>query len=635
MNINQVKKVIIYPSLGIARIGNSPEFFLASDIPGKAPEPEGGSYKDGNNLFKKQVPRFRIYAFDENDKPLGELTADDATIEWRVHIANRKAGWYQFNNALDLGKYAKNSAFRNVNVTGTSRDQLIIDPGTRTISGKNQQGEKYRFDSGTFYEKQVPLGEIRTDDKGRLLVFGGDGSSASHTGAPATTFANNDGWHDDVSDGTVRALVTINGAQLEAEPAMVACTPPNFGPGLFSVVTMYDVVYDLYVREKWVPSPGQITFYEHIFPMLQRMCSAQWVNEGFFMLFGVNSPSDFTQPDYLKKLSSPGPEYQQERIRVFKWFRNTNSPDYQPALIPPYYGDLFGDYTNLPHVDLSVPETQYGWLERWAEGDFTTGTPQKDKPFEQLTVEEQIAALEKAPLEECLGGPFHPGIEITWPFRNLIMWEKPFRLKVLPEDKPVSDNYGPILTPEIALAPGGPIDGSGPGSLTRWLGVPWQTDEASCLSGYDATLYLPLPSFWAARVPNYVLSKDSFDRSTKESLNTGQRLKHFSYRVDWLRDLGTQYAKRINAMVANWHQLGVVTKQETAPQGADGMLPVEWWVETDRYTPPGFDPTYQQVLIAEGEMEPIPVVAGLAAVDGEERIEEQPRESRAVRRDER
>eukprot|EP01030_Chromulinospumella_sphaerica_P034453 gene34453-biopygen15762 len=144
----------------------------------------------------------QVYALDENDKVLHELTADEADIEWRVHVANRKAGWYQFNNALDLGDKSIPSTKRNGSVTGTDRDQLIIDPGPRTISGKNKSGTKYRFDGGKFYGKEVPLGEIRTDKKGRLMVFGGDGVSASRTGVQAVTFANNDGWHDDVSDGT-------------------------------------------------------------------------------------------------------------------------------------------------------------------------------------------------------------------------------------------------------------------------------------------------------------------------------------------------------------------------------------------------------------------------------------------------
>lgn len=624
MDINSIKSVAIYPAIGVARIGNSKEYYLASDLPGVAPVAEGG-FKDNDNLFKKQVPRFRIYALDENNEPLGEINTDtdNVNIEWRVHVANRKAAWYQFNNALDLGKYSIPSTKRNGAVPDPDRNQLVIDPGPRTISGKNISGPKYHFDSGKFYDKKVSLGEIRTDDKGRLLFFGGDGKSESRLGLKAITFANNDDWHDDTSDGTVRATVTIGGQTFEAKPSIVVCTPPNFGQGLFPVVSMLDVVNDLYIREGWFPPKEKIIFYRDIYPILHRMSSTQWVNEGFFMLFGTNSPSDFENPEFIAQLESPDPAHEAERKRVFEWFRDRNSTVYEPAKIPPHYGDLFGDYNDLPAVDLAVTDTQYDMLRRWAEGDFTTGEPRKPVVFDELPVRSQVLALLQAPLEECLGGPFHPGIEITWPFRHLMMWNEPYRLKVLPEDSGVRDDYGGMLTSEIALSPNGPLDGSGPGSVTRWLGVPWQTDEASCLSGYDLTLYLPLPSFWSVRVPNTVLSKDSFDRLNVSTTSDGQKLKHFSYRVDWMRDFTTTYVTRINNMVAKWHQLGIITRHDL--ENPSQFLPEALWVETDRKGPTGTDPTLVQVRHAE--QDPIVTARGLMA-------EEAPRESQPLKRHE-
>src|SRR5947208_2271138 len=83
--------------------------------------------------------------------------------------------------------------------------------------------------------------------------------------------------------------------------------------------------------------------------------------------------------------------------------------------------------------------------------------------------------------------------------------------------------------------------GCGPGTLTRWMGVPWQTDEASCLSGYEIGSYLLLPSFWAARVPNQVLSAQAYARVLDERLPIEQRLKHLNYRQDWLRYFGPSY----------------------------------------------------------------------------------------------
>jgi hypothetical protein len=88
------------------------------------------------------------------------------------------------------------------------RSELIIDPGARSISGASQG--PVRFDGGRFLGVDVPLGELRTDAAGRLLVLGGFGhSDVTRDGKPITTFANNDFWYDDTSDGPVTATVTF------------------------------------------------------------------------------------------------------------------------------------------------------------------------------------------------------------------------------------------------------------------------------------------------------------------------------------------------------------------------------------------------------------------------------------------
>jgi hypothetical protein len=371
--IQTIHSVAIYPPLGIARVGNSSEYYLASDIPGLIEKPAGG-YKDGGGKIKKQVARFRIYAFNEAGQVIKEITAAEANIEWRVHVANVKSAWYEFNNALDLEGYAIPATFRNANVNGVARKKLVIDPGIKKISGKNQKDKpEYMLTGGEFYGKPVPLGKIETDAQGRLLFFGGDGHSASYNNEAPTTFANNVGWHDDTSDGIVRATVTIKGKKLEAEPAMVAVTPPNFGPGLFGVITMYDVVLNLFIEQFNYPDPAAngVNFWEHIYPVLERMTNTQWVNEGFFMLFGKNSPSDFTTPELLAQLANPGAEAKAARMKVFKWMRNPNVTVNQPAQVPPFYGDGFGDYNNIALDNLPLTNTLYKWFEQWANGNFT------------------------------------------------------------------------------------------------------------------------------------------------------------------------------------------------------------------------------------------------------------------------
>lgn len=614
-----IHSVAIYPPVGIARIGNSEEYYFASDLPGQVEKPAGG-YKDADGKVKKQVARFRIYGFNEAGKVVRELTADEATIDWRVHVANVKSAWYEFNNALDLTGYAIASQFRNADVTGDERKVLVINPGMKKISGKNQKGKpQYALTGGKFYDIPVPLGKIETDAKGRLLFFGGDGHSASYNNEAPTTFANNVGWHDDTSDGTIRATVTYKGKKMEAEPAMVAVTPPNFGPGLFGVITMYDVVLNLFIEQFNYPDPAAkvLNFWEHIYPVLERMTNTQWVNQGFFMLFGKNSPSDFTNKELLSKLSDPSEEAKPERMRVFNWLRNPNSTEAEPKKVPPFYGDGFGDYTQIALDDLPLTNTLYKWFERWANGDFVAKKTKPVTSFDALPAQEQINALNIAPFEECLGGPFHPGIELTWPLRNKIMWNKPFRLNVLPEGELPNLNFGPLLSPAIALGANGPIAASGPGSLTRWLGVPWQTDEASCLSGYDSTTYLPLPSFWAARVPNQVLSEDSYARMSDTNVNIGQRLKHFDYRQDWLREFGTQYLSKINNMVNEWHDLGIIVETDAVNQKSE-LLPDKVWKET-KLIYSGIDPTMEQVRYAEGVVEKKLLRAKAAPVKGKKR----------------
>lgn len=657
----RIVRCAIHPAIGIARVGNAPpaqdwreEYYLASEIPGRVADPGPSGFKTEEGAVKRQAARFRIYGYDAEGKVVKEITAADGEICWRVHLANRKAAWYQFHNAMDLKQYALLAPPRNPGYTGEQRRNLVIDPGSRTICGRERRGPSYRFDDGyvRFGDSpvKVSLGELRTDSEGRLIVLGGHGHSASADGSPATTFANNDGWYDDTSDGPVRATIRLGDRVLEAEPAMVAVTPPNFGQGLYGPVTLHDVVYDLFLRQGWIEPPKEISFWEHVYPIFERLAGNQWVNQGVFFLFGAGSPSDLGNPELLARLASPDPSHRAERTALFRWFRQPPTPwdehpeeraelpPPQPAALPPFYGDGFSEFVGTAIADLALTATQHGWLERWAEGDFVTGERREPpKRFEEIPLAAQPAALDKTPLEECLGGPFHPGIELTWPLRVPRMWLEPFRLNVLPEGETPRDDFGPVLTPEMAIGPEGPLVASGPGTLSRWLGIPWQTDEASCLSGYDFSTYLPMPSFWAARVPNEVLSWGAYQRALEPDLPTAQRLKHFGYRQFWLRDLQGSYQTRINNMVAEWNKMGIVTEQPGPKTEEKAGLPARFWVETGR--DPLFtrnDPTWRQLLRAERSPEQIQtrkIAEGLEALPEPGAIH--PRRREMLRRDQR
>src|SRR5438105_7631914 len=199
--MSDIKTIKIHPAIGIARVGNSPdEYFVGPEIPG-VNEPPTGGYKDAQMRVKRQAARFRIFGYDENGNVVKEITAADAEIKWTLHLANKKAAWKQFDG-LNTNAPLRNASEKN-------RTKLVIDPGERRL---NKINSKALFDTGTFYDKIVPLGEMRMDSKGHLLVLGGFGNSGPRKNEQLTTYANNNGWHDDVSDGPVTVSVKLKGA---------------------------------------------------------------------------------------------------------------------------------------------------------------------------------------------------------------------------------------------------------------------------------------------------------------------------------------------------------------------------------------------------------------------------------------
>jgi hypothetical protein len=86
MTSDGIVGAIISPSIGIARIGDSPaEFFIGPEVPGRAPSPSGG-FKDKLGRIKRQAARFRVYGTDAAGDAICEITASDAGFGWYVHL---------------------------------------------------------------------------------------------------------------------------------------------------------------------------------------------------------------------------------------------------------------------------------------------------------------------------------------------------------------------------------------------------------------------------------------------------------------------------------------------------------------------------------------------------------------------
>ena len=612
----RIARVGIYPAIGICRVGGSQSWFLGPEVPGLPPAPEGG-FKDGDEVIKKQVQRFRVYAFDENDAVIGEVTANEAQVGWAVHVANTKAAWYGFNNPADNGELAPGlpGQLRNqIFVTKADRERmLVIDAGRKTIAGRgvNTSGVEGAYSmGGTFFgETTVGLGHLRTDPNGRLLVFPPDGVSASPRGAPITSFADNDGWHDDWCDGPVNATVRLpDGRVLEADPAWVATVGPNFAPEIPPVTTLFDVVNDLNVQEGWSqPPPLPLSFTAHVYPTFRRLALMAWVATSANLVQGWLGIGDFSDPAYLERLADPSSANASFRRTVFEQFRdpaNVGADAYKDEQLKLPY--MLGDginYDGSPLQWFQFPRLQYSWLSIWADGNFVNdlGDLATSGPasVEDLPLAHQPFALTQAALEPCSGGAFHPGVELTYYMRLREMYaiahgqsSEPFRIARGNRPSLVQD-LGRLLTPEIAL--GGtpstpaPIGKQSPGDLTRWMGLPWQCDAFSC---QQVVLQEEFPTavWWPALLPVDVLPEKYYDQVMRTDLSAGQRVRFFESRVPWSRGVAgigyhanASYWDGITNMIRLWQRMGFVVRR-SGPKDPDrpAAIPDEMFVEVGR-----------------------------------------------------
>ncbi|WP_354637410.1 LodA/GoxA family CTQ-dependent oxidase [Kitasatospora camelliae] len=577
----------IHPAIGLARVGNSTRadgWFHGPETPDPEPTPPG-FLKDDTGAFKRQAARFRIYGYDSAGHVVRELKATDpgVEIEWSVHVANQKAAWYEFSLALDIpDMHGRSTPLRN---KGIDRRKLVIDPGRKTLRAGSDQSVE--FTGGTFQDIPVPLGRMHTDEAGRLVVLGGAGHSGAKNNEELHSFGNNDGWYDDTSDGPVTATLTLGGRPVEVKPAWVVVAPPNYAPDVKTPRTLYDLLLDVFVTKGDLPKPAVVSFDRDIKPLLQRFSDLQWVNKGFATHFGFGGPEDFNAAELLRRLAKPGDTFRELRRQVYTAMRNYERDGLAPMTWPWFYGDGMSSRPSSPLQYMTLSDLQLDLLLRWSEGGFDTHPwPGFPRRLEDAPVAEQPALLDRAALDFCLADALHPGCEVTWPIRHATMFAEPFRILHRPEGQQEPD-YGAELTPEQALADDGPLHAQGPGGLTRWMAVPWQTDTASCRSGYESTSglgprYDPhLPTFWPARVPNHVLTERDFRIVNKEGGLTpteDEREAAFANRASWLRGLNGTYKEQLKQAATEWHHFGVVEKRRYTV--GDGRYPQDVQVES-------------------------------------------------------
>jgi len=526
-----IKYAKVFPPIGIARLGDSESEYLVS--PEFRPHPQDVNFRDRDGKIKRQAAKFRLYGFDEDGQILGEITADIAAIEWTVHLANKKAAWFEFHGAgKALQQFsndhpaedfvARNDAIGRLTLDAgigylgdEERRCLQIDPGPRKIAGVDKglgRGSRILFEGDVSYgstgtSTTVYLGELATDDGGRLLVLGGRGLSQpiDMDGAVSGTdrlsywiehYANNDHWIDDTSDGVVSATVSLrSGKSVEVRhDAWVIVAPPDFAPDIKNLVTLYDVFEEVAVATQMPVGPGsprvrgvdEFSLDRDILALMRRANDYRWVSPLGLRGHGDKKPGEMTAKD-ARALGTVGSDKAGAKQRLLDHLRK---PTYEgldpmtglPAIVdfeaarkqanasfmPPLSGDQGDRTAGEPSTWFSVTRLQYHRVQSWVK---SADAGNADAPADP--VEPEPAVLTRTALEGCAGGPFYPGIEISAIVRDRRLYCEAFRF----DSKAIS-----------------------PGDITKYMACPWQADFYECRD-----------TWWPAQRPDAVITKIKFD----------------------------------------------------------------------------------------------------------------------------
>lgn len=501
----------VHPSVGIARVGNSVDFYLAPIAQGGLPiecDVDGTMQrgKDGNPVFvktfktemriRRQAARFSVYRHDDEAGTADEVTLDDdeiASITWTVHIANKKGCWYTFRGPAGDVTVSPQNTYENRMVplrNGDVEDRraLIVDPGPRTLAGRAQYEELSSRGAPKDYPVSFPppatsgssvttLGEARTDRAGCLIVVGGSGASGGphdldhavqvfSDQPPGGTAVEPIGWHDDVGDGPVVCTVRFkNRRKPEVLRAWCLVGPPKYAPELVNAVTLDDVMLDVAVKHFGVFPCGAdaasdtliANFDRDIAPIAARASDVMWV---------ANIPTNAAVAGPKFDLRDPSPSNCRNRERYAMRFRRDPTRFFDVNGVPLLPLQAGNDEVGGPDGNfLTLTDTQLRMLRQWARGYFVTTPPEPLR---------RVDPLDRASVANCVGGPLDPGIEVTWSLRDPGIYEAPWRIK----------HRHP---PNYYLKRGLSHDeneqdrkGCEPGDLTKRLATPWQLDMHLC-----------------------------------------------------------------------------------------------------------------------------------------------------------
>ena len=673
-------KLRIYPSIGIARLGNGPtnknDVVFTPEVPWANLYDNDLEFHTNDGALKKQAQRFYIYECDDNGKPIRKIDASSCDIEWTVEVANKKPFWYDFNNSLDLSINTDNNNLspnfytkqiapgistsrRNPNVLNEQlinsknynyRKELVNSPAPTTINSKNTSpvklGGQFPFPLANesyskvaaamnLESKDVNLGAVEYDG-GSLIFYPGDGISAALNPSDLNTdFADNSNWYDDICDGKVTAKVTMNGTTYELNDAdssaWIATAPPDYAPQIQPLATMYDLICG-------ISNDSYTTDFSLIFPILYRLYRMQWVNISDFLAPSFRETIDELTTAEFKSLYSNSVSAQHVRNKIFNLFRDplynydnepsipsksktdiTNIGNGTQELKYPFYPGDGINYPGSPAQWFAIPPILYNELRKWRDGNFTSlegdfsTMDALGKYYQQQYLDaandpsKSALLMTRAVLETLYGGGFHPGVELTWPMRHAQMYAENslsftnitpgnsfFGLREIriaaatpTEQKDIFYNdYGLQMNSDDIKES---IDSSNekswlwkstPGDLTKWMGIPWQSDAGSCQKVFLDSQY-PIPAWWAANLPVDVLTEESLVAMRNTDLKPETIQYVYANRLPWLMTTDTGYVgyhaeggymNGLINMVYKWKNVGVVAGRTSNVNGIPELV---------------------------------------------------------------
>lgn len=645
----------VHPSIGFARVGSSEAFYLApetiaglpipgrDDIVGGLPIRAGTEdepitsrdLRDEHGALKRQAARFRIFLYEARDTEtypngggtevrIGSVIDGRRVVDivWTVHLANKKANCYQLIDDQGVAAYEHGNLppLRNP-LQGPEasdvgrRERLVIDPGPRAIQGSSR--ERVAFDARTpatyatadgeihrqpAYPKSFPddafpgmfcprgpidtLGQLHTDEYGRLLVAGGYGRAAGFRRRDGGVFplaadVNNDGWFDDTSDGPVSAVLRFDdGTSAQVHGAWVVVTDPGYAPQTLNVVSLWDDILNTWIRDLSLrPEVYRDGTYQKTYRPAFESELRPFFRAADLQRWNTNLPQMAIRAHEAVGRISATDNPADTLLAGLAFIRNPNNEGENGVgvpLMPLALGDAGKSF-------LSPTLTQYFFLQQWNAGHFEPGELPLGKG----------EALDRASLQNCLGGRFSPGIDMTFVVRDVNLWERhwatigagPFRIRATRLDYAAARQDVPFLSE--GYVPLRPNDGIEPGDTSKFMALPWHTDYNSCAT------HMPSPDpagnstlFWSWPAQRPVAVYVAAD--VRDGELGPQR---YSVRGDGTHSpdpsMQGRYQKRLH-MVENWPRIGVVLQGSVIEGGAYSK---EQFLETeslldDAHVPP-------------------------------------------------